>query len=325
MEIRKHEDFAPLAMDWQRVLAVSRAGHIFSTLAWKQTWWDVFANEAQLHLLSLHHANKCVALFPLLFAEGTLAFVGGQDLCDYLDFIIDKDHEEEAYEALFTYLDGANWQTIDLHSLQADSPTLRSVPAWAESRGYAVEVQEEDVCPATNLPANWDDYLQGLGKKDRHELRRKMRRLAAAGEVSYHRVADTHDLAADIEDFFRLHRLSREEKARFMTPQMERFFTEIVARFLPENRLRLYFMSVEGKRVAAVICFDEGKDLWLYNSGYDPAYASLSVGLLLKAFCVQQAIAEGKKRFDFLRGREPYKYDLGGKDIPIYRCLVRRS
>jgi hypothetical protein len=28
---------------------------------------------------------------------------------------------------------------------------------------------------------------------------------------------------------------------------------------------------------------------------------------------------------DFLRGREPYKYDLGAQDLTIYQCAVRRS
>jgi CelD/BcsL family acetyltransferase involved in cellulose biosynthesis len=87
----------------------------------------------------------------------------------------------------------------------------------------------------------------------------------------------------------------------------------------------LYMMEMDGRRVASVFCFDCGDELALYNSGYDPNYAHLSVGLLSKALCLGNAIERGKRRLDFLRGDEPYKYDLGGKDLEVYRCLIERG
>ena len=110
-----------------------------------------------------------------------------------------------------------------------------------------------------------------------------------------------------------------------MTEEMAHFFRQIAASAAEMGHLKLYFLEIEGVRTSTALCFDYGDEFSLYNSGYDPAYASLSVGLLLKAFCLKEAIAAGKKRFDFLRGSEPYKYDLGGQDLPIYRCLVRKS
>jgi CelD/BcsL family acetyltransferase involved in cellulose biosynthesis len=73
------------------------------------------------------------------------------------------------------------------------------------------------------------------------------------------------------------------------------------------------------------LCFDYNNDIYLYNSAYDPAYSSLSVSLLLKVFNIRDAVEHGKKRFDFLSGDEPYKYDLGGHDVPLYQCLITRS
>jgi len=39
---------------------------------------------------------------------------------------------------------------------------------------------------------------------------------------------------------------------------------------------------------------------------------------------VARAIAHGRRRLDFLRGNEPYKYEWGAVDEPIQRLLVRR-
>jgi CelD/BcsL family acetyltransferase involved in cellulose biosynthesis len=84
-------------------------------------------------------------------------------------------------------------------------------------------------------------------------------------------------------------------------------------------------LSVDGKNAAAVLCFDAGCTLYMYNSGYDPDYSALSVGLLSKALVLRWAIENGKTHLDFLRGNEPYKYDLGARDQNIYRLVVSRD
>jgi CelD/BcsL family acetyltransferase involved in cellulose biosynthesis len=84
-------------------------------------------------------------------------------------------------------------------------------------------------------------------------------------------------------------------------------------------------LRVNSKPAAAVLCFDAGSYLYLYNSGYDPEFSGLSVGLVSKALCLQWAIEQGMTGLDFLRGDEPYKYDLGAQDQKIYRLTLRRS
>ena len=70
------------------------------------------------------------------------------------------------------------------------------------------------------------------------------------------------------------------------------------------------------------MCFDYNGSIYLYNSGYDPAYTSLSAGLICKILAIKASIEQGKKRFDFLKGSEFYKYHLGGKEVPLYRCQI---
>ena len=62
--------------------------------------------------------------------------------------------------------------------------------------------------------------------------------------------------------------------------------------------------------------------MYLYNSGYDPRYGELSVGLLCKVLSIKNSIESGRKRYDFLKGAEPYKYHLGGKEVPLSRCRI---
>ena len=164
-----------------------------------------------------------------------------------------------------------------------------------------------------------------LGRKQRHELRRKLRRLFSEGHVSCYPVSDAGGLGSDMNDFLTMFRNSHEGKADFLTPTNAEFFNGMAASLFRSGFLRLFFLEIGGVRVAAVLGFDYGDSFYLYNSGYDPEYSRLSVGLLLKALCIKESIARGKKHFDFLRGSEPYKYNMGGRDQPIYRCVLTRN
>ena len=53
--------------------------------------------------------------------------------------------------------------------------------------------------------ADMDAYLATLGKKERHEIRRKVRRAESVGEV---RLDDSTDPLADLEAFIELHQKS---------------------------------------------------------------------------------------------------------------------
>ena len=71
-----------------------------------------------------------------------------------------------------------------------------------------------------------------------------------------------------------------------------------------------------------IMCFDYNGIIYLYNSGYNPAYNYLSAGLLSKVLGIKDSIEKGRNKFDFLKGAEQYKYHLGGKEVPLYRCRI---
>ncbi len=307
---------------WTALLRQSATDSIFLTPAWQRLWWRHFGQGAEELVCEVRRDGEPVAIAPLYLRDGRLSLIGGTDVCDYSDFIMPAEHCTGAMDALFAYIDPLSWSTLVLHSIPATSPTLaymRSLDAR-----YRVEIEQEDVTPRLELPADWESYLGGLSKKDRHELRRKFRRLENNGVVKFTTVAGAATLDADVSDFLHLHRESRDDKAAFMNRAMEAFFRDTVREFVTQDIARLSFLEVDGHRAAAILAFDYGADRLLYNSGFDQAYSYLSVGLLLKAHSLREAIEAGKRTYDFLRGNEPYKYDLGAVDAPIYQCTVRR-
>lgn len=325
MKLEFRSSLAGLEQPWDALRRRSHANHLFLSFAWQSLWWSIFGVGRDIHLVLLWDGEELAGLAPLYREGTTLRLIGGADLTDYLDLLYRPDAGPALIEALAGHLAEAGGLDLDLHCLPAASPTLGLWPALDGRHCLRVTVSEQDVCPAVDLSGGWDGYLAGLTKKDRHELRRKLRRLEAQGDVRREMLTDPAAIRAAWPDFFRLHRLSKREKTEFLTPEVRRFFEALGETFGPTGALRLCFLEVGGRRVSAVLCFAEGDALWLYNSGYDPEYRHLSVGLLLKVLCLRDAIDEGRRQFDFLRGREPYKYDLGGVDAAIYRLHVARE
>jgi CelD/BcsL family acetyltransferase involved in cellulose biosynthesis len=305
---------------WHDLLGRRSWSSIFLTPEWQGLWYDQFGVDEELRLLTIGPADAPLGLAPLMLSGDTLTFVGDTDLFDYHEFI---DIAPGFHEALIASIDPLPWKTLDLRSLPAFSPTLEALPSAYRALGYDVTIEDEDVVPGTDLPATWDEFVGGLRKKDRHELRRKMRRLESAGEIQV--VESTREtLEADFSLFHELMAESREEKRDFMLPEREAFFRRIVDWSFDAGFLRLMFLELDGERVATTMSFDYDGRRLLYNSGYRLEHGPLAVGLMLNALCIKDAIERGLTYFDFLRGPEPYKYHLGGLDIGLHRLIVRR-
>jgi CelD/BcsL family acetyltransferase involved in cellulose biosynthesis len=226
----------------------------------------------------------------------------------------------------------APWDVIDLRRLRCGDPAAEALADALGRReiseGWTLNVEREDVCPVLSLPAGgtFDDYLGTLDKKGRHEIRRKIRRAEAHGEV---RLVESSDPLVDLETFAEFHQGKWGERGLFpATPggdASRRFFRRLFEEHGPDGVLRLSFLTVGERRIAAGVHLRTADGYLYYNGGVDVDARELSPGVLMVAAYIQQAIGEGCRRFDFLRGDEPYKYEWGAVDEPIQRILVRRD
>jgi CelD/BcsL family acetyltransferase involved in cellulose biosynthesis len=320
------EDLSSLEPEWRELLA-SCPNHasIFQSPTWLRTWWGEFGSGRELVLLSVREEQRLVGVVPLMREGGRLSFAGDTEVCDYMDFPCTTGREPDLLAATFRSLGEEPWDELALWALREDSPALAALPAVCAEAGLALASETEDVCPQIALPGDFEEYVSSLGKKDRHELRRKLRKLPQAGEVELEVIESPAEAEAAIDTFLAMMRDSRADKAHFMTPQMESFFRRLVLNLASEGLIEMVFLKLGGIRTACVLCFRAGDESLLYNSGYDPNYAHFSVGLLSKALALQRAIEQGKTRFDFLRGHERYKYELGAQDLHVHKVLIRRA
>jgi len=335
MQLDVYQDatgFEELADEWNDLLHNSDTDTIFLTHEWQRTWWHFFSPGRELILLSLRQGEKLVAIAPFyrqqLNGRTVLQLVGGTDICDYLDIIASPGHKNVVYQVIFKFLatELTDWDEIDFHCIPA-AASYQALREAATQQRLVVQRRVEDVCPIIPLPATWDDYLAMLDKKQRHELRRKIRRAEREAHVEWYMTSDPDLLSEDMAAFFDLHRKSSREKDDFMSnPAMQGFFHEMARFSLAQGWLELSFLLINDQKAAAMLCFAYNNQTLVYNSGYDPQlFSRLSPGIVLLGYHIQDSIANGRSSFDFLRGDEVYKHRFGGQDAEVFQITVRRD
>jgi CelD/BcsL family acetyltransferase involved in cellulose biosynthesis len=316
------ESFASLASYWASSPRSLPWNIVFTLPVWLEVWWQSFGPGVGLNLAAVRERGEIIGLAPLKDDGQTVSFVGSADVCDYLDFVVAPGREADFFEVLLGDLKQKGINHLNLRPVRPDSTVLTSLVDIVKKRGGEVHYQPEDVSFEMDLPSIWEGYLEGLSAKQRHEVRRKLRRLLEAGKIDYHCVKTNDGLSGFMDTFLKLFVVSREDKANFMTPRMESYFRSLAETTAQAGLLRLGVLELDTQPVAMIMGFDYNNIMYLYNSAFDPHYQALSVGLLSKVLCIKESIEEGKKRFDFLKGNETYKSHLGGRAVPIYGCQI---
>jgi hypothetical protein len=298
---------------------------VFVLPFWLQTWWEHFGKDYELSLISIWKEKTLAGIAPLKLKHSTASLLGSPDVCDYLDFIILPGKENFFFKALFQTLDQKGIKRLELSSQRPEGAIFGSFFAENKVEGWTGSFEEENSSSELYLEGSWDAYLAGLHKKQRHEVRRKIRKLENETQsFSYQCLAEKDEVLSFIPLFMELF-LQSPEKQNFMTSEMYKFFQHLITAAAETGLARFGLLEVEGRNVAAVLYFDYQNKIYLYNSGYESEYHSLSVGLLAKIFCIRDSIERGKQVFDFLKGREIYKTRLGGNTVPIYKVTLEKA
>lgn len=246
-------------------------------------------------------------LVPFSLLGNTIRFVGSADLVDY------RSPLGEGTADLIAGAIGTRPKGLRIVADSLPRPAADVVVKGLAAAGLESTLEEHSLAAVLQLPDSFDEYLERLGKKERHETRRKRRRYEAElGEVRFDRESLPGRL---FDEFVIFHRQSPGDKGSFMTEEMVAYFRDL---------LELDGWSIDalvdetGAMVAGGFGYHSQDSYFLYNSTFDPARGDLSPGVVLIAGLVELAIDSGATVFDFLKGDENYKFRLGAERRPLY-------
>lgn len=242
----------------------------------------------------------------------------GTGVTDHLDLLVEPAFAEPAAAAVLAHLGAhaSRWDVLDLHQLRPGAALLRAaLPA-----GWTERNEPQESCPVLQLPPRYEDLAaggSGLAKRALY-YRRRAERLAP---LRFH-CAGPDDAEPLLRELFRLHGdrwAARGQPGIFAAEAVRRFHLSAAAGLAARGVLRLYALRVGDQTAAVYYGFLHRRRAYVYIAGFDPRFARLSLGTVLLAHAIDEAIGEGAVEFDFLRGREAYKYRWGARD-----CWSRR-
>jgi len=276
----------------------------FPRRSWLQTWWE-HRGRGELVIADAPGSLLCLTL-----VDGVVEFAGEGDLTDYHSPLGNTD--ATALTELVADLEPGTKLNLDsLPRAAADAVITALAAASLETH-----VAQHEVAAVLDLPNSFDEYLASIGKKERHELRRKRRRFE--NEMGPARVERRHGPEA-VALFAHLHRLSAGDKGEFMTEDLERFF---LALHTDAGGIIDVLVDGEGRPASAIFSFEDEHGFYLYNSAYEPELRALSPGNVMLSHLIERAINRGLPVFDFLKGDETYKFRLGAQERPLYRVTA---
>ena len=335
--IENASDFAELGEQWDALCRDSAADNVFLTWDWVEAWWAAFGATKELAAVVAYDGDQLVGIAPLYRwraggpgRPGVLRLLGSGDSVspDYLSFVTRRGYEVTATVALLEHAlrpDGA--AALDMSDVPEDAPLVQLLASRASARPWSWSRAQWAECPYAVLPQRWEDYERGLSANMRYNLRRRTRKLLEGTGARLLRWHETGPVHAGIEELGRLHRgrwAGRAERYGFSDAGYMSFHHRIAERFAARGWLRLYGLEVNGAVIAAWYGYRYGDKLYYYQSGFDPGWQAHSPGMVLQAQVIRDAIAEGAKELDLLKGAHSYKRSWANRSRRTVRLMVAR-
>lgn len=321
--------------EWSALLEGNPSASAFSLRAFHQAWWSAHGGGAEDVSLAVRSAStgELLGYLPLMRRPDGVIYSGATLHIDYATVLLaphtgaPTQDSDAVADALATGLLALNSPIHLMRIRTADDAHVRMVAAVQRAAKGASRESTfaiEEPAPFIDLQGihTLDEHLDRLDKKQRHEIRRKVRRGEAAGV----QIRASEDLLADLPEFIRLHRARWGERGLFTeTPkgvEEETFLRELFVTAPRDAITMLIARNEEFGTFAAGLFLRDAGALRYWNAGGDAAARALSPGVLLFVHGLTLAINEGRAQLDFLRGNEPYKYECGAVDAQVMKLEI---
>jgi CelD/BcsL family acetyltransferase involved in cellulose biosynthesis len=319
---RTLEDLESLRPAWEDLLAAFSGATTFCTWEWLASWWSAFGNGGELLVLAFFDESaQLVGMAPLAISrrEGmpflklrVLRLLGdGSGDSDNLDFPVRAGWEDAVAAALLDFLakESRQWNFCEFNTMPEESPVGNRLAKMLGERRWSA-YQERRASSAISLPASWEEYLGQLSSKERGKITYYRKRLEKNYQTRFYRCEGKSEIAACLETLFTLHRRRWQflgQAGSFESAARRQFYDELARRLEARGWLEFWLLDLDGQTVAAQFGFRHDATVFQLQEGFDPAYFSDSVGYVLRSHVVEQLIACGVRRYDFLAGEAASK------------------
>ena len=306
VKIVSMDSFDALADEWDE-LALRTDAPPFSRPGWIRAWWSAFGR-GELCILTYRRDGELSSVLPLARYRGLLRSCSNV----HSPLFDGASSDPEGLQTLLTVALSESRRGVILSELESESQLAVAARQVADQSRCRLFVLDQQAAPYVDSAMSREEFEHSLGASKRHQLRRKRRRLADAGELTYEVVERLDDLEDRLERFLRLEgsgwKASSGTAIR-VRPETRRFYTDIAAWAMESNLLRLSFLCLDDQPVVGWFMIGDEAHQYSLKTGYDEEFSRYSPGMLLALEEIGRALESGRT-FEFGEGMNRMKEDL---------------
>jgi CelD/BcsL family acetyltransferase involved in cellulose biosynthesis len=305
--------------EWERLYEADDQATPFSSSEWARAWWPHWAGSGSLFAVLVRDGPDVVGLAPLVLGRRRPFRVLtelGRPPANYWD-VLCRPEGRTAIGALALAAVRASsdeWHALLLGGLRSGSGTESALLA----SGLRLRRRRPTPYPGIELPSSFDEYLGGLPRKRRKDLRRHLRRLED-GRIELREVRAPDELRRAVDRWQDIRVRWWQHRGKRMDPEhastrFRDFMRDLVALMVPRGLAQVWELSHEGEVVGVEVNLADRRAYYSWMGAYDPSVSHLGLGKLAIGASIQESIAAGREYYDLMVGDEDYKYWYGATD-----------
>lgn len=332
--VRTTDELSACGSRWNDLLRESRADSIFLTLEWISSWSESFLVKGrEMLVLMLRDGQDLVGIAPWYinnakvgpFSIRRLEFLGTPEWgADYIDVIARRGKERDVAAALCDFLWGEfedRWDCLLFRDVPSGSMFMEFFMAALESRGKYVSVKRGSYCPYVDLPDGKERLHDSMRPHRRSQFRRHLRLLNGVGSFRHttFREADGIESIRPFLDFYEI-------RWGEIPGSHLRFLDRFLRRSHPNRWVEIDTIGTGDEDIAAIFHLVYGNVKYCYLTVVNKRFnRRVSVGNVLIGLSLEDSAERGMKRYNFLKGGEPYKFHWADRGDRLIQVELHRG
>ena len=318
------EDVQKLEARWKSFFSETGVKNIFLSYEWVYNWFNHCKGSLSHFIVTGPTKGNRTHICPCALDSGII-YPAGFPASAFIDIISVNGANNSFLDALCSYLseNSSEWNFAFIKTVREDSLLCNYFIRNQRTGKRTADIIPYSKCPVAEFHEGWNIYLNELTPKFRSNLRRREKIASEYGDVSLS-IYRGDDLNEKILTDAVSINLSGRKSPYFKNQNHIDFFTSLIKSVIKKD-IFIAFLSFGEIPIAYKICFSLRDEVWEYNTSFNEEYHRASPGLLLTAKLIEKLSAEGIKKYNFLKGDEPYKSNFANYSENLYILTIKNK
>jgi CelD/BcsL family acetyltransferase involved in cellulose biosynthesis len=304
--LERQDSLTAITDEWDALVSFVGASP-FCAPGWFDAWWKAFGS-GRLDVFTLRRDGELLAVLPVAERHGMRRALTNWHTPELEIPAV----ESAARRALLRRVLKSKRSSLQLAMLTAGSEDAHDFATVASEEGLRVLPRTIEHSPYVRLEGDYEDYERTLAQRRRSELRRRRRRLAERGVLTFEVETGEERLDELLDEGFAVEGSgwkTEQGTAILSRPETETFYRLVAGWAAPRGSLRLAFLRLDGRPIAFHFTIEEGSSAYQLKGGYDREFRELAPGQLLVQDMIRWAFGRGLQTYEFLGADEAFKLD----------------